>query len=101
MIDNLKPTAIVRKPIYYGQKDLSKIGDALSTESLINRLVGNKTAEIKKAIEEKKDEIIDTRDINISLGFFSHSRACLRLVEGQPFKGCIRACTYMEAVYSA
>ena len=62
MIDNLKPTAIVRKPIYYGQKDLSKIGDALSTESLINRLVGNKTAEIKKAIEEKKDEIIDTRD---------------------------------------
>lgn len=59
---NLKPESIVRKPIYYGQKDLSKIGDALSTESLIKRLVGNKTVEIKRQIEEKKDEIIETRD---------------------------------------
>ena len=38
----LKPNAIVKKPIYFGQKDLSQIGDSLSTEYLIQKLIGDR-----------------------------------------------------------
>ena len=54
----LKPNAIVRKPIYFGQKDLSNIGDDLSTENLIGKLVGDKLLNKKEAIEEEKQKVI-------------------------------------------
>ena len=44
----LKPRAIVKKPIYYGQKDLSKTGHSLSTENLIRNLAGERLTEKKK-----------------------------------------------------
>jgi len=54
----LKPNAIVRKPIYFGQKDLSNIGDDLSTENLIGKLVGDKLLHKKEVIEEEKQKVI-------------------------------------------
>jgi len=54
----LKPNHIVQKPIYYGQKDLSNIGDDLSNENLIGKLVGDKLLETKDKIEEKKQQIL-------------------------------------------
>ncbi|MEA3446223.1 MAG: histidinol-phosphatase [Bacteroidota bacterium] len=54
----LKPNAIVKKPIYFGQKDLSQIGDSLSTEYLINKLIGNRLADKKREVEDKNQEVI-------------------------------------------
>ncbi len=54
----LKPTAIVNKPIYFGQKDLSKIGDSLTTENLISKLVGDKLLNKRREIDEKNQQII-------------------------------------------
>jgi len=56
--DGLKPSAIVRKPIYFGQKDLSNIGDDLSTENLIGKLVGDKLLHQKEVIEVEKLKVI-------------------------------------------
>ena len=53
----LKPGAIVAKPVYFGQKDLSKIGGSISTEYLINNLIGEKITEHKQLIENKNQEI--------------------------------------------
>jgi len=54
----LKPNAIVKKPIYFGQKDLSQIGDSLSTEYLIQKLIGNHLSDKKRQVEDKNQEII-------------------------------------------
>jgi ABC-type cobalamin/Fe3+-siderophores transport system ATPase subunit len=54
----LRPSAILRKTIYFGQNDLSKIGDSLSTEFLINKLIGEHLDEHKRLIESKNHEII-------------------------------------------
>jgi len=54
----LQPNAIIKKPIYYGQKDLSQIGDSLSTESLINKLIGDRLLAKKREVEEKNQEVI-------------------------------------------
>jgi len=54
----LKPNAIVKKPIYFGQKDLSQIGDSLSTEYLINKLIGNRLTDKKREVEDKNQEVI-------------------------------------------
>ena len=54
----LKPKAIVKKPIYFGQKDLSKIGDSLTTESLISKLVGDKLVDKRREIDQKNQEIV-------------------------------------------
>ena len=54
----LKPNAIVKKPIYFGQKDLSQIGDSLSTEYLIQKLIGNHLSHKKRQVEDKNQEII-------------------------------------------
>ena len=55
----LKPNAIVKKPIYFGQKDLSKIGDSLSTEYLIQKLIGDCLSDNKRQVEDKNQEIIE------------------------------------------
>lgn len=55
---NLKINAIVNKPLYYGQKDLSDIGGETSTEDLINKLMGDKLTSVKREIEEQGSKII-------------------------------------------
>lgn len=57
---NLPAKAILQKPIYYGQKDLSQIGDTDSTEYLLKRLIGDQLTEHRRKIESKKQEIINT-----------------------------------------
>ena len=54
----LKPNAIVKKPIYFGQKDLSQIGDSLSTEYVISKLIGDRLLNKKREIEEKNQDIL-------------------------------------------
>ncbi|MCY4561821.1 MAG: hypothetical protein OXC03_05885 [Flavobacteriaceae bacterium] len=44
---DLKPNAIVKKLIYFGQKDLSQIGNTLSTEYIINKLIGDRLSNKK------------------------------------------------------
>jgi len=56
---NLKINAIVNKPLYYGQKDLSDIGGETSTEDLINKLMGDKLNPIRQDIEEQGNKIIN------------------------------------------
>ena len=55
----LKPNAIVKKPIYFGQKDLSQIGDSLSTEYLISKLIGDRLTNKKREIENKNQVILN------------------------------------------
>ncbi len=55
---NLKSSAIINKPLYYGQKDLSDIGGETSTEDLINKLIGEKLNIIKQEIDEQSSKII-------------------------------------------
>lgn len=54
----LKPNAIVKKPIYFGQKDLSQIGTSLSTEYLISKLIGDRLLNKKREIEEKNQDVL-------------------------------------------
>ncbi|MCB0745321.1 MAG: hypothetical protein KDC67_15535, partial [Ignavibacteriae bacterium] len=54
----LKPNAIVKKPIYFGQKDLSQIGDSLSTEYLISKLIGDRLLDKKREVEEKNQDVL-------------------------------------------
>lgn len=54
----LKPNAIVKKPIYFGQKDLSQIRDSLSTEYLIRKLIGDRLSDKKREVEDKNQEIV-------------------------------------------
>lgn len=54
----LKPNAIVKKPIYFGQKDLSKIGKPQSIEFLIQKIIGDRLTDKKIEVENKNQEII-------------------------------------------
>lgn len=55
----LKSNAIINKPIYFGQKDLSKIGvDSISTEYLINKLIGDRLLNKKREVEEKNQDVL-------------------------------------------
>lgn len=56
---NLKINAIINKPLYYGQKDLSDIGGETSTEDLMSKLIGDKLDGIRKQIEEQSSNIIN------------------------------------------
>ncbi|RZK26872.1 MAG: histidinol-phosphatase [Flavobacterium sp.] len=56
--NNLKIQAIINKPLYYGQKDLSDIGGETSTEDLINKLMGDKLTNVKLRIEEQNAIIL-------------------------------------------
>lgn len=50
---NLKVNAIINKPLYYGQKDLSDIGGETSTEDLINKLMGDKLGPFVNRLKNK------------------------------------------------
>lgn len=69
---SLKSNAIINKPLYYGQKDLSDIGGETSTEDLISKLMGEKLNPIKQEIEEQSSKIInliaDLRKVDKELG---------------------------------
>ncbi len=54
---NLKINAIINKPLYYGQKDLSDIGGETSTEDLISKLMGDKLSPVRHEIEEQNIKI--------------------------------------------
>jgi len=54
---DLKVNAIINKPLYYGQKDLSDIGRETSTDDLINKLMGEKLNSVKHEIEEQGSKI--------------------------------------------
>jgi len=56
---NLKSNAIINKPLYYGQKDLSDIGGETQTEDLINKLIGDDLKPIKQKIEEQSSNVIN------------------------------------------
>ncbi|MCZ2482178.1 histidinol-phosphatase [Aquirufa nivalisilvae] len=56
---NLKISAILNKPLYYGQKDLSDIGGETSTEDLITKLMGDKLISIKNKIEDQVLEVVN------------------------------------------
>lgn len=56
---NLKVSAIINKPLYYGQKDLSDIGGETSTEDLINKLMGDKLKQIRLFVEEQSSNVIN------------------------------------------
>lgn len=55
---NVKVSAILNKPLYYGQKDLSDIGGETSTEDLISKLMGDKLNDVAKQIDEQAAKII-------------------------------------------
>lgn len=54
----LRPDAIVKRPLYFGQKDLSQIGDDISTEEFISKLIGDKLTANNLRIDDKSQEII-------------------------------------------
>lgn len=55
---SLKIAGILKKPLYFGQKDLSSIKGSTSIESLIDQLIGEKIRSHRQAIEDKKVEVI-------------------------------------------
>jgi hypothetical protein len=61
---NLKLESLVNNPLYFGQKDLSELGNEASTEELIGRLIGNKLNGIQLKIKQQSHNIEDLlRDI--------------------------------------
>lgn len=56
---SLKINAIINKPLYYGQKDLSDIGGETSTEDLISKLMGDKLNPVRQEIEEQSTKIVN------------------------------------------
>ncbi len=56
---SLKSSAIINKPLYYGQKDLSDIGGETSTEDLINKLMGEKLNSVRQEIDEQSSKVIN------------------------------------------
>ena len=53
---NLNTSQILKKPLYFGQKDLSNYRDDFEND-LISKLIGDKTKDIEQKIETKKQEI--------------------------------------------
>jgi chromosome segregation protein len=56
---SLKISGILKKPLYFGQKDLSNIKSSNSIESLINQLIGEKVKTQRQNIEEKNSEVLN------------------------------------------
>jgi len=54
---SLKISGVLKKPLYFGQKDLSSIKGSNSIESLINQLIGEKVKSHRFKIEEKNSEV--------------------------------------------
>ena len=55
-LKNLNTSQILKKPLYFGQKDLSNYRDDFEND-LISKLIGDKTKDIEQKIETKKQEI--------------------------------------------
>jgi chromosome segregation protein len=53
---NLNTSQILKKPLYFGQKDLSNYRDDFEND-LISKLIGDKTKDIEQKIDVKKQEI--------------------------------------------
>ena len=56
---SLKISGILKKPLYFGQKDLSNIKGSNSIESLINQLIGEKIKNHRQKIEGKNTEVLN------------------------------------------
>lgn len=56
---SLKISGVLKKPLYFGQKDLSNIKGSNSIESLINQLIGEKVRNHRQRIEEKNTEVLN------------------------------------------
>ncbi|HEY9165695.1 MAG TPA: histidinol-phosphatase [Candidatus Kryptonia bacterium] len=56
---SLKISGILKKPLYFGQKDLSSIKGSNSIESLINQLIGEKVKGHRQRIEDKNSEVVN------------------------------------------
>ncbi len=56
---SLKISGVLKKPLYFGQKDLSNIKGSNSIESLINQLIGEKVKNHRHRIEEKNTEVLN------------------------------------------
>ncbi len=50
---------IIKKPIYFGQKDLSSSGEGFEKD-LVEKLVGESLYDIRRQIEEKKQQVAET-----------------------------------------
>jgi ABC-type dipeptide/oligopeptide/nickel transport system ATPase component len=63
---NLKINAIINKPLYYGQEDLTEIGEEQTqNEDLIAKLMGDKLESVRREIEEQNYKVISlVNDIN-------------------------------------
>ncbi|MFZ3136148.1 MAG: hypothetical protein WA126_02015 [Thermodesulfovibrionales bacterium] len=55
---SLKISGLLKKPLYFGQKDLSNIKGSNSIESLINQLIGEKVKSHRQRIEDKNAEVL-------------------------------------------
>lgn len=58
LVPDISIEAIINKPIYFGQKDLSNTGEGFE-QDLINKLIGNKLKDIQEAIEKKQLDVIN------------------------------------------
>ena len=56
---SLKISGLLKKPLYFGQKDLSNIKGSNSIESLINQLIGEKVKNHRQKIEGKNTEVLN------------------------------------------
>jgi chromosome segregation protein len=59
LLPSLKISGVLKKPLYFGQKDLSNIKGSNSIESLINQLIGEKVKNHRQRIEEKNTEVLN------------------------------------------
>ncbi|MCC5815802.1 MAG: hypothetical protein JJT78_13700 [Leptospira sp.] len=62
--DTLQPgvsirESIIKKPIYFGQKDLSSSGDGFEKD-LVEKLFGDSLHEIRNKIDSKKDSLVES-----------------------------------------
>jgi len=58
LVPDISTEAIINKPIYFGQKDLSNTGEGFE-QDLINKLIGNKLKDIQEEIEKKQLDVIN------------------------------------------
>jgi len=57
LVPSLKPEHLLNQPLYFGQKDLSSIGDLKSTKEFTSRLVGKSILEYQQKSEETAYQI--------------------------------------------
>jgi len=58
LVPDISTEAIINKPIYFGQKDLSNTGEGFE-QDLIKKLIGNKLKDIQEEIEKKQLDVIN------------------------------------------